>query len=109
MKNKQNSQAVWIVIALLGCSLAPIALAGQVVSAQPLRHELKPPFKFTERPAALEAQTPPPGSTLLMTETFGVSFAPVTDLNGSTPQWRIIVNPDDTAGYAWNRVDKIVP
>ena len=42
-------------------------------------HELKPPFRFAERPAALEAQTPPPGSTVLMTETFGASFAPVTD------------------------------
>ncbi len=74
MNNKQNSTALWIVFALLGCSLALIALAGQVVSAQPVHHDLKPPFRFAERPAALEAQTPPPGSTVLMTETFGASF-----------------------------------
>src|SRR5512145_1318170 len=104
MNPKQNSKNRWIVFALLGCSLALIALVGQVVSAQPLDYELKPPFRFAERPAAPEARTPPPGSTVLMTETFGASFAPTTSLIGSTPQWRIITNPADTAGYYWDKV-----
>lgn len=109
MTNKQRPTTLWIVIALLGCGLALIALAGQVVSAQQVVYELKPPFKFAEGPAALEAQTPPPGSTVLMTENFGASFAPVTDLTGSTPQWRIIRNPDDSAGYYWDKVGAGTP
>lgn len=96
-----------MMFALLGCCLALIALASQVVSAQPVNRDLKPPFRYAERTSALEAQTQPPGSTVLMTETFGVSFAPVTTLSGSTPQWRIIVNPGDTAGYYWDSVDKL--
>jgi hypothetical protein len=104
METKQNSKTLWLVLALLVGSLALIALAGQVVSAQTLNPELKPPFRFAERPLAPAAQTLPPGSTVLMTETFGLSFAPTTTLTGTTPQWRIIVNPDDTAGYYWNRV-----
>src|SRR5512134_2888741 len=98
MKTKQNSTTLWMMFALLGCGLALIALASQVVSAQSVSHDLKPPFRFAERTTAPEAQTPPPGSAVLMTETFGASFAPVTTLTGSTPQWRIIVNPGDTAG-----------
>ncbi len=109
MNTQKKMTAFWIVVALLGCGLALIALAGQVVSAQPPRHELKPPFKFAERPAAPEAQTPPPGSTLLMTETFGASFSPVTNLTGSTPQWRIIRNSSDTAGYHWDKVGASAP
>ncbi len=109
MDNKQHSTTLWIVTALLGCGLALIALAGQVVSAQPAVRELKPPFKFAERPAALEMETPPPGSTVLMTETFGASFEPVTDTTGTAPQWRIIANPDDTAGYLWDKVGAGTP
>ncbi|CAG0932068.1 hypothetical protein TFLX_02439 [Thermoflexales bacterium] len=109
MNTQKKLTRFWIVIALLGCGLALIALAGEAVSAQPLRPELKPPFKFAERTAAPAAQTPPPGSTVLMTETFGASFAPVTDLNGSTPQWRIIRNPADSAGYHWDKVDASAP
>jgi hypothetical protein len=109
MNNKQRPTSLWIVIVLLGCGLALIALAGQVVSAQEVTNELKPPFRFAERPAALEVQTPPPGSTVLMTENFGASFAPVTNLNGSTPQWRIIRNLDDAAGYLWDKVGAGTP
>jgi hypothetical protein len=105
MYNKQHSTIMWIMVALLGCGLALIALVGQVVSAQSVGQELKPPFRFAERPAAPEAQTPPPGSTVLITETFGASFAPVTDPSGATPQWRIITNPGDAAGYYWGRVE----
>src|SRR5512143_556180 len=93
MHNKQHS-TWWIAIALLGCSLALIALAGQAVSAQSAGSELQPPLRFAERPAALDAETPPPGSTVLMTETFGASFAPITGTTGTTPQWRILTNPD---------------
>jgi|GEM_PF-4701031 len=109
MKIRQNSTKLGIVFALLGCGLALMALAGQVVSAQPVRHDLKPPFHFAERPAVPEALTPPPGSTVLMTETFGASFAPITSTSGTTPQWRIIVNPDDTAGYYWDKVGASAP
>ena len=104
MHNKQHSTTLWMVVALLGCGLALIALAGQVVSAQPLVNELKPPFGFAELPMAPEAQTPPPGSTVLLTENFGTSFNPTTSLTGSTPLWRKFVNPSDTAGYYWNKV-----
>src|SRR5512141_1783841 len=93
MYNKQHSTTLWIVIALRGCGLALSALGSQGVSAQPVGQELKPPFRFEERRAAPEAETPPPGSTVLMTETFGASFAPVTDTSGTTPQWRIFTNP----------------
>jgi hypothetical protein len=44
-----------------------------------------------------------------MTETFGASFSPVTNLTGSTPQWRIIRNPSDTAGYHWDKVGASAP
>jgi len=104
MHNKQHSTTLWMVVALLGCGLALIALAGQVVSAQPLVNELKPPFGFAELPMAPEAQTPPPGSAVLLTENFGTSFNPTTSLTGSTPLWRKFVNPGDTAGYYWNKV-----
>ncbi len=104
MDTKQNSRAIWIVVGLLGCGLALIALAGQVVSAQQLTPALKPPFKFAERPAAPEAQTPPPGSTVIVTENFSASFAPTTTLQGSTPLWRVSANADDTARYYWDRV-----
>ncbi len=108
MDNKKHAR-LWIVIALLGCGLALIALAGQVVSAQSTGHELQPPLRFAESPAAPEAQTPPPGSTVLMTETFGASFAPITSTTGTTPQWRIMTNPDDTAGYYWDKVGAGTP
>src|SRR5512137_1381449 len=109
MHDKQHATNLWIVTALLGCGLALIALAGQVVSAQPAVSELKPPFRFAERPAAPAAETPPPGSTVLMTETFGASFAPVTNTNGTAPQWRIMTNPDDAAGYFWGKVGAGTP
>lgn len=110
MKTKPNSKTLWTALALLVGSLALIALAGQVVSAQPPTTDLKPPFRFAERPAAPQALTPlPPGSTALLTETFGAAFNPVTTLTGSTPQWRIIVNPGDTAGYYWDKVGAGTP
>ncbi len=104
MKTKQQSKTLWIVLTLLGGSLALIALAGQVVSAQSISHDLKPPFRFTESASALDAQTPPPGSTVLMTETFGVTFNPTSTLQGTIPLWRKTINSTDTAGYYWNRV-----
>jgi hypothetical protein len=106
MHNKQHS-TWWIAILLLGCGLALIALVGQVVSARSTGPELQPPLRFAERPAALDVGTPPPGSTVVMTETFGSSFAPITDTAGTTPQWRIITNPDDTAGYDWDRSEAV--
>jgi hypothetical protein len=107
MKTRKNSTKLWIVFALLGCGLALIALAGQGVSAQPVSHDLKLPFRFAERVAAPEAQTPPPGSTELMTETFGASFNPITSTSGTTPQWRVFTNQSDTARYYWDKVDRM--
>ena len=104
MNTKRNPKTLWTVLVLLIGSLVLIALAGQVVSAQSVNSDLKLPFRFAERVTALDALTPPPGSTVLMTETFGASFAPTTTLTGTIPQWRISVNPGDTAGYYWNRV-----
>jgi hypothetical protein len=106
MNTHPNSKTRWLALVIGGLVL--IALAGQVVSAQPPNSDLKPPFQFAEQPARPDAQPLPPGSTLLMTENFGGSFNPVTTLTGSTPQWRTIVNPGDGAGYAWDRTDKNV-
>jgi hypothetical protein len=104
MNTKQNSRYLWIALTLLGCGLALVALAGQVVNAQSLGGELTPPFEFEERLTALDAQTPGPGSTVLLTENFGASFDPTKTLTGNTPLWRVFVNPGDTAGYYWDRV-----
>jgi hypothetical protein len=107
MHNRKHATTPWIVTILLGCGLALIALAGQLVSAQSPTHDLQPPFKFAERMATQALYTREPGSTVLMTETFGISFAPTTVLTGTTPQWRIVTNPTDTAGYYWDRVNKL--
>jgi hypothetical protein len=104
MSKRHYTTKLWITIALLGCGLAIIALAGQLVSAQQSEYELKPPFKLVEQSAAPEAVIPPPGSTVLLTETFGPAFNPTTVLSGTTPLWRVFTNPDDTAGYYWDRV-----
>ena len=109
MKTKQSSKGVASIIALLGCGLALIALMGQVVSARPLAQELKPPFHFAERPSAPEVQALPPGSTVIMTETFGSSFVPTTTLAGTSPQWRLVINSDDAAGYYWDKVGAGTP
>ncbi len=101
----KNSKALWIVVAFVCVNVALIALAGQA-SAQPVTHELKPPFKFVEttQPSRPELSTVPPGSTVLMTETFGAAFTATTSLVGTTPLWRVTVDADDTAGYYWGRV-----
>jgi hypothetical protein len=109
MNIKHKSGKLWQVLVLLIGSLALVALIGQVVSAQSVEPELKLPFRFAESPALPEVQTLPPGSTLLMTETFGASFNPVTYLTGTTPLWRVILNPADTAGYYWNKVGAGTP
>lgn len=103
----KNPKALWITVAFFCAILALIALAGQAVTARPTSHELKPPFNFVEtaqhdRP---DLDSVPPGSTVLFTETFGAAFTATTSLQGTTPQWRVAVNTDDTAGYYWGRVD----
>ena len=109
MNINRKSGKMWQILALLIGSLAFVALVGQAVSAQSVNSELKPPFNFANRPAAPNVQSLPPGSTLLMTETFGASFNPVTTLTGTTPLWRIILNPTDTAGYWWGKVGAGAP
>ena len=76
------------------------------MNARPASHELKPPFNFVqESPASRpELTSVPPGSTVLMTETFGAAFTTTTSWQGTTPLWRVTVNADDTAGYYWGRV-----
>ena len=92
MNIKRKSEKLWQVLALLIGSLVLVALVGQIVSAQSVDPELKLPFHFAESPALPEGETLPPGSTVLMTETFGASFNPVTTLTGTVPLWRIILN-----------------
>ena len=109
MNTKRKLEKLWQVLALLIGSLVLVALVGQIVSAQSVDPELKLPFRFAESPGLPEVETLPPGSTLLMTETFGASFSPVTTLTGTTPLWRIIINPTDTAGYWWGKVGAGAP
>jgi hypothetical protein len=102
----KNLKALWITVAFACATLALIALAGQAVTARPASHELKPPFNFVQQPPVSqpEISSVPPGSTVLMTETFGAAFTATPSLVGTTPLWRVTVNADDTAGYYWGRV-----
>ncbi len=102
----KNPKALWIALAFVCINLALIALAGQAVSARPASHELRPPFNFvqTAQPAQADDTVVLPGSTVLMTETFGAAFTATTSLVGTTPQWRVAVNADDAAGYYWGKV-----
>jgi hypothetical protein len=102
----KNLKALWITIAFACATLALIALAGQAVTARPVSHELKPPFNFVQQPAASrpESGAVPPGSTVLMTETFGAAFTATTSLVGTTPLWRVTTDANDIAGYYWGRV-----
>ena len=100
-------------VAILGMLLVGfvfVSLFGQTVRAQQ-SNTLTPPFKFVEKaqPRASSVSLVPPGSTVIVTETFGVSFAPTVTLTGSTPAWRVYVNPDDTAHYYWGRVGNTSP
>jgi hypothetical protein len=74
--------------------------------AQPGMSQLDPPFKFVEvkQPNQPNGSFPPPGSTVILTETFGASFAPIPTLVGTTPAWRVVAEPTDTARYYWDRV-----
>ncbi len=102
----KNLKALWITVAFVCATLVLVALAGNAVSARPAAHELKPPFKFVQQSQVShpELNTVPPGSTVLMTETFGAAFTATPSLVGTTPQWRVAVNGADTAGYYWGRV-----
>ena len=102
MKSRNRIIGPWGLIII---ALAALALTAQVGSAQPIR-DPEPPFQFI-----LQPQTYAPGVTympvasqVIMTETFSASFAPTTTLSGNTPLWRVSVNPDDSAGYYWDRV-----
>jgi hypothetical protein len=106
----KNSKALWIAVAFVCVNVALIALAG-AASAQPVTHELKPPFKFvkTTQTSQPERGMVPPGSTVLMTETFGAAFTATTNLAGNTPLWRVTVDANDTAGYFWNKTGASAP
>ncbi|MBP7688303.1 MAG: hypothetical protein KA765_10360 [Thermoflexales bacterium] len=87
------------------------SLGQQTVSAQSRVYDLKPPFKFvqTSEPNRPLIGQPPLGSKVIMTETFGPSFKPVASLVGDVPQWRIVRDTLDTAGYYWGRVSDAAP
>jgi hypothetical protein len=106
----KNSKALWIAVAFVCVNVALIALAG-AASAQPVSHELRPPFKFvkTTQTSQPELGTVPPGSTVFMTETFGTTFTATTNLVGNTPLWRVTVDADDTAGYFWDQTGASAP
>jgi len=106
----KNSKALWIAVAFVCVNVALIALAGQA-SAQPVTHELRPPFTFikTAQSSRPELATVPPGSTVLMTETFGATFTATTSLVGTIPLWRVTVGADDTAGYFWDKAGASTP
>ncbi len=98
-------------VAFAGLTLTWVVLiVGMIVSrsaaAQPAWHSLEPPFAFV--PVAddtkPEAAFPPPGSTVIMTETFRSGFSPIHSLAGTDPVWRAIANPTDAARYYWDRV-----
>ncbi len=103
MKNMNKAAVLWTALIL---ALVVIAVTSQIGSALPVHNELKPPLKFVERPQtyAPGVSYVPAASQIIMTETFGTSFVPTTTLTGSTPLWRVMVNPDDSAGYYWDRV-----
>ena len=109
MNTFKHVKTLWITLLVTGLSLALLALVGQSVTAQPGGSDLQPPFRFVAQPRQMLAQLQPPGSQLILTETFGASFAPVTSLAGSTPKWRIIRNPGDSAGYYWDKVSADTP
>ena len=106
----KNSKVLWIAVAFVCVNVALIALAG-AASAQPVTHELKPPFKFVEttQTSQPELSTMPPGSTVFMTETFGATFTATTSLVGTAPLWRVTVGTGDTAGYFWNKTSASTP
>ena len=86
-------------------------LGQQTATAQSKVNDLKPPFQFvqTSQPDQPLIAVQPPGDTVIMTETFGADFHPVTELTGTLPLWRHVFNTADTAGYWWDRVGNTGP
>lgn len=110
--NLRTNVKFWFVALISLWGLIIFATLGQpAAQAQSRVPELKPPFKFVP---ASESNQPlvslrPPGSTVIMTETFGVGFDPVQEVTGTLPLWRQVMNPTDTAGYYWDRVGAASP
>jgi len=98
----------WFSVVIGLWALVIFATLGQgAATAQSVVNELKPPFKFVP---ASEPDRPliglrPPGTTVILTETFSSGFNPVKQVTGTVPLWRQVINiPPDTAGYYWDRV-----
>ncbi len=109
---RTDSISPWLVVLGLGLvGLLFVAAFGPAAQAQSTPGPLKPPFRFVERqqPHAPNIDFVPPGSTVILTETFGVSFAPTITLTGSTPAWRVWRSDEDTADYYWDRVGESAP
>ncbi|MFN8596976.1 MAG: hypothetical protein U0559_12440 [Anaerolineae bacterium] len=104
VKHVKNPRFWLGAIVLVWLSLIFTTPTSQPAIAQPKVTELNPPFKFVEADRQPLVAVRPPGSTVIMTETFGVGFNPVTAVTGTVPLWRKVVNPTDTAGYYWGRV-----
>jgi len=104
VKHVKNPRFWLGTIVLVWLSLILTTPNSQPAIAQPKITELNPPFKFVEADRQPLVAVRPPGSTVIMTETFGAGFNPVTAVTGTVPLWRKVVNPTDTAGYYWGRV-----
>jgi hypothetical protein len=93
---------VWVLIIIA-------TLGQQRAVAGPVFFDLQLPFQFvqTQSPNQPLVDLPPLGRTVIVTETFGAGFSPTASLVGTTPKWRTVVNTTDTAGYYWDRVDRV--
>ncbi len=104
LKHVHNPKFWLSAIVLVWLTLILVTPNGHTAIAQPKITELQPPFKFVEADRQPLVAVRPPGSTVIMTETFSANFSPTKTLTGTVPLWRQIVNPTDTAGYYWDRV-----
>ena len=104
MKHRLNIKIIFSLVTLVWIALIAATIVSRTVVAQPQSHTLEPPFTFVPVTNKPDIGFPPPGNTVIMTETFGASFSPIPSLIGSTPAWRVVANPDDTARYYWGRV-----
>ena len=83
---------MWIVVALLGCSLALIALVGQVVSAQPADAGAETALQICRAPGCPGGANSAARQHRVDDGDLWRAFTATTNLQGSTPLWRVAVN-----------------